>query len=267
MIHPTAVIASGAKLGANVEVGPYAVIDGEVTVGDNVRIGPHVHLTGVTTIGTGTKIHAGAVIGDEPQDLHNTGEGCTTVIGKNCIIREYATIHRGAAAGSSTVVGDGVLMMAFSHLGHNCRLGDNAIIGNATLLAGHVQVGEKTFISGGGLVHQFCRIGAYTIVGGGARLGQDIPPYCMYQWGGVGGPNAVGLKRNGFDAATRAKIRKAIKIYFFSGLNRIAALAKIREEIGEEMPAVKTFIEFIETTKRGIVPGYGTGEEKDAAAE
>ena len=262
MIHPTAVIASGAKIGANVEIGPYAVIDGEVTVGDNVRIGPHVHLTGITTIGEGTKIHAGAVIGDEPQDLHHTGEGCTTVIGKNCIIREYVTIHRGAMPGTSTVVGDGVLLMAFCHLGHNCVLGNNSIIANATLLAGHVQVGEKTFISGGGLIHQFCRIGAYAIVGGGARLGQDIPPYCMYQWGGVGGPNAVGLKRNGFEVAARGQIRKAIKIYFFSGLNRIAALAKIREEVGET-PAVKPFIEFIETTKRGIVPASGSGDDKE----
>ena len=214
MIHPTAVIAPGAKIGADVEIGPYAVIDGEVTVGDGVRIGPHVHLTGCTTIGAGTKIHTGAVIGDEPQDLHNTGEGCTTVIGKACIIREYVTVHRGAMPGTSTVVGDGVLLMAFSHLGHNCVLGNNSIIANATLLAGHVEVGEKAFISGACVVHQFCRIGPFAIVGGKSGIGQDVPPYCMYQFGGVAGPNAIGLRRNGFDTTARAQIRKAETVSF-----------------------------------------------------
>ena len=113
-IDSRAVIAEGAKIGANVEIGPYAVIDADVTIGDGCKIGPHAYITGITTLGEGTQVHAGAVIGDAPQDVHYNDEPSYVDIGKNCVIREYVTVHRGTEEGSHTVVGNNVMLMAFS---------------------------------------------------------------------------------------------------------------------------------------------------------
>ncbi|MBR5024825.1 MAG: hypothetical protein IKX48_07140, partial [Victivallales bacterium] len=154
-IDPRAVIAPGAKIGNNVDIAPYAIIDEHVTIGDNCQIGPHVYLTGHTTIGKGTEIHAGAVIGDKPQDVSFDEATVSYVdIGENCRIREYVTIHRGTEQDSHTVVGDRVMLMAFSHLGHNCKIGNDVIIANATLLAGRVEVAEHATISAGVMIHQ-----------------------------------------------------------------------------------------------------------------
>lgn len=252
MIHPTAVIAAGAKLGIDADIAPYAVIDEHVELGDHCRIGPHVHLTGFTRIGADTRIHTGAVVGDEPQDLHFQGDESYTIIGKGCILREYVTIHRGAKPGTATVVGNKVMLMAFSHLGHNCQIGDNAVIANASLLAGHVEVGERAFISGGVMVHQFCRIGTLAMVSGDEGLIQDLPPYCMYQWEGVSGPNTIGLRRAGFTVDARKAIKQAIRLLFFSGLSRPNALLQIREQHGQ-VAELRPFIDFISATKRGLV--------------
>ena len=108
-IHPTAVIDPGAELGSGVQIAPYAVIDAHVRISDGCVIGPHVHISGHTTIGAGTRIHAGAVIGDRPQDHHYADEVTYTDIGSHCIIREYVTVHRGTVEGSRTVVGNQVM--------------------------------------------------------------------------------------------------------------------------------------------------------------
>ncbi len=253
-IDPRAAIAAGAQLGVNVEVGPFAVIDDQVIIGDGCRIGPHVHLTGRTTIGANTVIHAGAIIGDAPQDLHYHDEASFTEIGANCILREYVTIHRGTEEGSKTTVGDNVLMMAFSHLGHNCQISDNVVIANASLLAGRVEVGQRAFISAGVMVHQYVRIGRLAMVGGGNGIGQDIPPFCMLQNEQVQGPNVLGLRRAGLSEQSRAAVRQAIKLYFLFGLSRMNAIEKIRAEV-QDCPEVQEFIDFVLSTKRGISPG------------
>ena len=232
MIHPTAVIAPGAKIGEGVDIGPYTVVDENVQLGDGCRVGPHVHLTGHTTIGAATVIHAGAVIGDTPQDVH----------------------YQGARA--------------FTQIGHNCNIAKGVIIGNATLLAGHVHVHERAFISAGVAIHQFVRIGTLAMVGGMNRIYQDVPPYCMLQREAIQGANVVGLRRAGFAPDKRAAIRGAIKVYFFAGLNRMNALADIRARYGE-VPEVQALVRFCETSKRGITAGRGTEPEvdPDAAAD
>ena len=267
MIHPTAIIAAGAQLGTGVEVGPFAVIDPHVEVGDGCRIGPHVHLSGWTKIGAETRIHTGAVIGDEPQDLHFTGEESYTVIGRGCMIREYVTVHRGAMPGSTTEVGDGVMLMAMAHLGHNCRIGNQAILANNAVLAGHVQVGERAFLSGRVMVHQFCRIGQLAIISGGALIYQDVPPFCMFRTGCVRTANVVGMRRAGLDAASRLAVRQAIKLAFYEKMTRPLLIAKLTELFGDRVPAVTQFRQFLEGTKRGIAPGPAVlaGADKDAA--
>lgn len=254
MIHSSAVIVSGAKLGEGVSVAPYAVIDEHVTVGDGCRVGPHVHLTGHTVIGSGTNIHNGAVIGDEPQDYHYQGEESYVEIGKNCVIREFVTIHRGYRAGTRTVIGDGVMLMALGHVAHDCRIGENAIIANSAMLAGHVEIGLGAVLSGGVAVHQFARIGTLAMISGLARVTQDVPPYCMLSEDVVHGVNSVGLKRVGMGPEKRKAIKEAVKIFYFRGLNRPNAIKMIRETV-EQVPEVVHFIDFVANTQRGCMPG------------
>lgn len=254
MIDPKASVAEGAKIGNNVDIAPYAVIDADVVIGDNCKIGPHAYITGHTTIGKNTQIHAGAVIGDTPQDVHYSDEVSYVDIGENCIIREYVTVHRGTEEGSRTVIGNNVMLMAFSHLGHNCVLADNVIVANASLLAGRVTVGERAFVSAGVMVHQFVRIGRLAMIGGGNHIGQDVPPFCMLQDEEVQGPNVVGLRRAGLEEDARNAIRSAIKIYFCYGLSRQEACERIRAEV-TVTPEVQEFIDFVMGTKRGVCAG------------
>ena len=253
-ISPNAFVAPGAKLGANVEIGPFAVIDEHVTVGDNCVIGPHAYLTGHTVIGDNAQIHNGAVIGDAPQDVHYANEVSHVRVGSNCVIREYVTIHRGTEEGSETVIGNNVMLMAFSHVGHNCILEDDVIVANATLLAGRVTVGRHAFVSAGCMIHQFVRIGHLAMIGGGNAIGQDVPPYCLLQSSEIQGTNIVGLRRAGLSEASRSALHQAVKIYFFQELPRMDAIEKIKAEV-PECPEVREFIEFALSTKRGIMPG------------
>ena len=254
-IAQNASIANGARIGANVSVGPFAVIDENVVIGDNCVIGPHAYITGHTTIGEGTKIHKGAVVGDAPQDVHYNGEITYVEIGKNCIIREYVTIHRGTEPGTTTKIGDNVMLMAFSHLGHNCELANNVIVANATLLAGHVHVGERAFISAQCMLHQFVRVGRLAMIGGGNAIGQDVPPFCMLQECVIQGTNIIGLRRAGLGDNVRNALHQAAKIYFCYNLPRTNAIERIRQEV-EQCEEVQEFIDFIMQTKRGIMPGY-----------
>jgi len=265
-IHATAVIETGAEIGLNVSIGPYSVIESHVRLGDGCTVGPHVHLSGHTTLGAGTRVHAGAVIGDVPQDAHYDGSVTYTDIGEGCVVREYVTIHRGTTEGSRTSVGDHSMLMGFVHLGHNCQIGDHVVVANGTILAGHVEIGSRAFISASVLVHQFVRIGRMAMIGGGNGIGQDIPPFCMLQYDQIQGPNAVGLRRGGFDEKARLAIRGAIKTYFFSGLNRLNAIEEIRASVSA-CPEVDEFITFIENTKRGISPGRKTKPRKTTLAE
>ncbi len=255
MIHSTAIIDPKAQIGVDVEIAPFAVIGPDVVLGDRCKIGPHVVLSGHTTIGENTEIHTGANIGDTPQDLHYKGELSYTDIGKNCILREYVTIHRGAGEGTHTVVGDNVMLMAMSHLGHNCQIGEGVVVANASLLAGHVSVGPHAFLSGCVLVHQFVRIGRLAMVGGGNGIAQDIPPFCLLQAQEVQSSNIVGLRRADYSTEVRNAIHEAVKIYFCYGLTRQDAVARIQAEV-PLVPEVQEFIDFVMTTKRGIMPGH-----------
>ncbi len=254
-IHATAIIGENVSLGENIRIAPYTVIDGNVTIADGCRIGPHVHITGNTTIGSNTHIHAGAVIGDEPQDLNFTPESDTyTQIGHDCVIREYVTIHRGTAEGSTTKIGNNVMLMGFAHVGHNCDIGDNVVVANSTLLSGYVEIAEHAFLSGGLLVHQFVRIGTRAMLGGGGRIPQDVPPYCMVVLGYVKGPNSVGLRRAKFSTGTRNSIRQAVRELYFNGNNRRTAVEKIQQDHAA-VPEAVHIAEFVAGSKRGIMPG------------
>ena len=251
-IHESAVVSASAEIDSSAEIGPGVVIEGDVKIGANVKIMPYANIFDGTEIGEGTIIHNGAVIGNVPQDYSFKGERSFTKIGKNTIIREYVTIHRGAGEGTSTVVGDNNFIMVQVHLGHNCKLENNVIIAVGALLSGHVEVGEGTFISGGVVFHQFCRIGRNVMVGGFTGVNKDVPPYMLVE----GSPtrprcvNVVALKRNNFPQESIRALSEAHRLLFRSRVGVENAI-EILKSNGSLMPEVQHLISFISNQMEG----------------
>jgi UDP-N-acetylglucosamine acyltransferase len=267
MIHPTAVVHAGARLGQGVEVGPFAVIDENVVVGDGCRLGPGVYLTGHTTIGRENQIHAGAVLGDAPQDLKYRNEPTRLIIGDRNVFREHVTVHRSAKLEEATEIGSHCLLMAGSHVGHNCRLGDHVILANGALLGGHVRVGDRVFISGNCLVHQFVIIGTLAMMQGGAAISQDLPPFCVAA--GVNelcGLNTIGLRRAGISSEERLELRRVYQALFRRpGRLRDAISCLNGSSLAE--PA-RRLLEFVSTSKRGVCSArHRASTPTDAAAD
>ncbi len=255
MIHSTAIISKDAKIGKDVTVGPYSVIEDNVVIGDNCHIDTHVKIARYTTIGNNTRVYKGALIGEEPQD-HSFVPGVVsyTEIGHNTVIREYVTIHRSPVTDVKTIVGNHCLLMAFVHLGHDTVLHDRVTIANNTLVAGHVVIETGAVISANVGIHQFCKIGALSMTAPFQKLVQDIAPYCMVVDNAVQGPNVIGMKRSNISPEVRKKIKQTIKTFFFKDLNVSNALKVINKEFAD-CEEVKHFIQFAETSKRGIISG------------
>jgi len=251
MIHPTAIIDPKAELDSTVEVGPYAVIEAGVVVGPNCRIGPHVHLLGLTTMGEGNIIHAGAVVGDDSQDLKYRGQPTRLRIGDHNVIREHATLNRSSEEDEDTVIGSHCLLMANSHVGHNCRVGDYVRLANGSLLAGHVTVHDQAIVSGNCLVHQFVRVGKMSMMQGGTKISKDLPPFMMaLDTNSVCGLNTIGLRRAGFNEEERLELKKLYRVLFREGNTVKDAVALAKEQF-HSTPA-RYLIEFVDTTERGI---------------
>ncbi|MDD5634281.1 MAG: acyl-ACP--UDP-N-acetylglucosamine O-acyltransferase [Candidatus Omnitrophica bacterium] len=259
-IHKTAIVDKSAEISSEAEIGPGVMIERNVAIGPGVKIMANAFIGRGTTVGDGTVIHMGAVIGHEPQDFSYKGAETFTKIGKNNIIREYVTIHRGTAEGSSTIIGDSNFLMGLCHLGHNCKIGNKNIIANSALLAGHTEVGDCVFISGNVVFHQFCRIGSYAMIGGFTGVNKDVPPYML-----VRGPSAVrsinliGLRRAGFKSDIIREIKESFRILFRSGLQEKEALEKIKTAYHSD--EIKHLISFIENSKRGICKARYAKEE------
>jgi len=253
-IHKAAIIHKNAVIGDNVKIGPFAVIDEHVEIGTGTEIGPSVHITGWTRIGEGCKIHHGASLGNYPQHVDFRGEKSFLNIGKQNIIREFVTIHRATGEGQSTTIGDDNFIMAYVHIAHNCKIGNHTIIANGSQLAGFVEVEDFAFISGLCPIHQFVRIGAYSMIGGGYRVSKDVPPYALVADNPlrVCGLNIVGLRRHGFDNEAIEVLKQAFKIIFFSSFNTTQAIKEVRQNL--PMTAeINHLIEFIERSKRGVI--------------
>lgn len=251
MIHPSAVIHPAAEIGRNVTIGPFAVLDEHVRIGDNCLIGPHVYVTGATAIGSGTQIHAGAVIGDLPQDL-KFKEGLTgVVIGSNNVIREHVTVHRSNNAEQPTTIGSNNLLMANSHIGHNSILGDHVVIANGALLGGHAEVGDRAFISGNCMVHQHTRVGALALMQGGSGISKDLPPYTIARGNnGVCGLNVVGLRRAGFNHEERLELRRLYQAVLRKGGRFSEKIGMLENEFSSAKARI--FLDFLKTSKRGF---------------
>jgi UDP-N-acetylglucosamine acyltransferase len=216
-IHPSAVVEDGARLGFEVEVGPFCHIGPQVALGDGVRLVSHVSLAGDTSVGARTRIFPFASIGHPPQDLKYRGEPVRLIVGEDCLIREGVTMNPGTAGGGSeTVIGPRSVFLANAHVAHDCRLGEGVILSNNVMLAGHCQVGDFAIVSGGAAAHQHVRIGAHAFVGGLAGLEHDLIPFGMAlgNRASLAGLNVVGLKRRGFSREAIHELRRAYRILF-----------------------------------------------------
>ncbi len=255
MISPLAFIHPEAKIGENVEVGPFCYIDKNVELGDNNTLMNSVTILSGSRIGSGNIFFPGCVIGAIPQDLKFRGEESLAIVGDNNKIRENVTINRGTASKGKTVVGSGNLLMEGCHVAHDCVVGNDIIIGNTTKLAGEVVVDDHAILSACVLVHQFCRVGGYTMVGGGTGTPQSILPYtiCARHPASYCGLNIVGLRRRGFERDVINTIHEAYRIIFQGGMSLADALDTIRKEL-PTTPEIKYILDFIEDTKqRGFV--------------
>ncbi len=264
-IHPTALVADGAKLADDVEVGPYSIIGAEAEIGAGCVLGAHIIIEHRVLIGEGTKVGHGSIIGADPQDLSfdpaRTDVGVR--IGKNNTIREYVTIHRATKDNGDTLVGDGNFLMTGFHMGHDSSVGNQVIAANNVLLAGHVRVQDRAFLGGGSVFHQFMEVGALAMARGGCRFSKDIPPFLVATGENhVAGINAVGLRRAGISAGARKEIKKAFHLLYQSGFNVSQALAAAEKETWG--PEAARFFDFIrEAKKRGICDyiGRSTNDE------
>jgi len=236
MISELAYISPKAQIGKNVTIDAFAYIDDNVIIGDNCHIFPH------------------AVIGCVPQDLKFKGEETWTIIGDNCVLREFVTIHRGTASKGKTVIGNNNLIMAYCHVAHDCVLGNNIIMSNVTQLAGEVEIDDFAIVGGGTLVHQFTRIGSHVMIQGGSKINKDIPPYIIAARDPIAfcGINSVGLNRRGFTPEQIHTIQEVYRILNQSGLNTTQAL----EHIESTMPQSEErdrILAFVKASTRGIV--------------
>jgi len=232
VIHPTALVHPKAELDSTVEVGPYCVIDANVRVAAGCRLFHNVYLTGWTQIGEQCILHPGVIVGHDPQDTKYAGSKTYCRIGKNTILREYVTIHRGTTPDSSTQVGDDCFLLGGSHVAHNCHVGNRVTLINNALLAGHVEVGDGVTVGGGAGAHQFVRIGELAMIAGNARVSMDVLPFAMIDVDGrVAGLNRVGLRRAGLQREQVESVRQAYRTLYGGGLPFSEAVQQLAGEL------------------------------------
>lgn len=252
LIHPTAIIDSGAKLGKNIVIGPYSIIGPDVSIGDHVKIHAHTVIDGFTMIGENSEIFPFASIGMRPQDLKFGGEKSELVIGKNTVIREHVTMNPGTSGDQcKTTIGDNCLFMVGSHVAHDCVIGNNVILANNATLAGHVHVGNHVVIGGLAAVHQFVRIGDHAIIGGMSGVESDVIPYGRVKGerAFLAGLNLVGLERRGF---TKEQIRTLQRAFnqMFGNEGTMEERIDLVESDFEQDEAVQNIIRFAKAKTR-----------------
>jgi UDP-N-acetylglucosamine acyltransferase len=251
LVHPTAVVHPTARIDPSAQVGPYAIIGEETVLGPRVTVGPHA-VVEFAEIGEGCRIHAGAYVGTAPQDLKYRGERTKLVMGPGCVVRESATLNRGTAATGVTRIGSRCLFMAYSHVAHDCLIGDEVILANSVAIAGHCEVGDWCVIGGMVGLHQFIRIGKLAMIGAGAMVPLDIPPYAL-AWGDrakLSGLNLIGMRRRGFSPDIIKDLKKVYAEVFDTSAPIKEHLARLSKESRTE--PVKEFISFIQASTRGI---------------
>ncbi len=257
-IHPTAAVDPKAEIHSSVVVGPYAVIGANVRIGADTTVEAHAVISGPTGIGERNLIGSFSVVGGTPQDLGYKGEPTELIIGSDNQIREFASIHRGTPGGhAKTVIGNNNLLMAYTHVAHDCVIGNHVIMANVATLAGHVEVGDRASIGGLVAIHQFCRIGTFSYIGGVSGISLDVPPYVIIAGTRnrtrISGINKVGLKRNGFSRETIKNLDEAFRIIFRTPHLLMKDAIEVARTEYPNCPEVQTLVQFFLDSKRGVV--------------
>ncbi|MCW8945492.1 MAG: acyl-ACP--UDP-N-acetylglucosamine O-acyltransferase [Sedimenticola sp.] len=252
-IHPTALVDDSAELHESVVVGPYSIIEADVAIGPNCRIESSVRIFQGTRIGENNRVCHGAVLGCEPQDLgFSPDKSRPLLIGNNNHFKEGVNISRGVKTEGGSQIGDHNYFMCGFHAGHDCRLGNHNVFGPNSTVAGHVELGDRIFISGLVAIHQFCFIGDYAMIAGCTKVVKDIPPYvtCDGNPARLIGLNSIGLRRAGIAAKNRSAIKQTYKTLYHSDLNTSQALSILKETAGTA--ETDKIIHFFEKSERGV---------------
>ena len=256
VVHPSAVVEPGARLGTGVRVGAFSYIGTEVEIGDGTVVGPHCSIHGPTRVGRDNRILGHAALGGDPQDKKYGGERVELAIGDRNTIREFVTINRGTGAGGGcTRIGDDNWLLAYTHVAHDCVVGNHCVFSNNATLAGHVEIGDHVILSGFVGIHQFCRIGAHAFIGMGAFVNGDVPPFVMVAQEGYGRPrgiNAEGLRRRGFDSGRISAIKRAYRALYVSGEPQDAVRGKL-VELARDNDDVRALLAFVDSAERPLL--------------
>ncbi len=247
MVHP------GARVDASTVIGEYCIVENDVEIGPRNRLDPFAVVKRYTTLGTGNHLYTGAQLGTDPLDKKfDETEASYLRIGNDNVLREYLTISRGTQPGTTTEIGDGNYVMTNVHIAHNCRIGHRNTICSNTLVAGHVEIEDDCFLSGGVVVHQYSKIGRLAMIAGNVRVNLDVPPFLMASEFNVTprGLNLTGLRRAGMRTETIAALKRVYRILYRSGLQLEEALARIAKE--EPIPEARQLVSFVRNSKRGI---------------
>ena len=253
-IHETAIVNQGAKIGKNVEIGPYSVIGENVEIGAGTTIGSYAQIRGWTKIGENNEIHEGVSIGFPPQHVEYEGEKTYLFIGDNNIIREYVTIHRVTVdGGGETRIGNDNNLKVYSHVAHDCNLGNNITICNAANLGGHVTIENDAYISTLVGIHQFVKLGQLARVESHSKVIKDVPPYIKVKGhpAQVEGVNDIGLDKKGISGQLNKEINKAYQILYESNLNISQAIETMDQEL-QTSEEIEHFMRFLKSSTRGI---------------
>ncbi len=259
VVHATAIVADGAVIGPGCIIGPYCIVGANVLLGEECELVSNVVLDGHTTFGKRNKVFSFACLGIAPQDLKYNNEPTRLEIGDNNSIREYVTISRGTAGGGGTTrMGSNCLIMAYTHIGHDSQIGSHCILANAATLAGHVTVEDYATVGALCPVHQFCRIGKYSYVGGGTTITQDVLPFSLTsvkRENHAYGLNKVGLERRGFSPQEMKELRHAYRLLLAAKKNTSQALEELKQAMsaGNAGKHIAYLVDFIEAAERGII--------------
>ena len=255
-VHPTAIVDPAAHVSESAEIGPYCILGEGVSIGPRTRLMAHVYMEGPLAVGEDNVFYPYSTAGVAPQDLKYKGERSETRIGSRNRIREFVTIHRGTEGGGMlTSIGDDNLLMAYVHIAHDVRAGSHIVFSHGATMGGHVTVEDWAVISAGSAVHQFCRIGQHSIVGGYTVVTQDVLPFSMTvqdRETRVFGENKTGLERRGFSSETIEALHKAFRLLTKAGLNTTQALERIEAEVPAS-DEVAQLVAFIRSAERGFI--------------
>jgi len=258
---PQANVHPEAKIGNNVIIEPFATVQGDVVIDDNCWIGPGAIIWDGARLGKNVKIYPGASVSSVPQDLKFAGEKTETYIGDNTVIRESVTISRGTVDKYKTVIGKNCLLMAYVHVAHDCIIGNNCVLVNTVQVAGHVTIDDWAIIGGASALHQFVKVGAHVMLSGGSLVRKDVPPFtkAAREPLAYAGVNTIGLRRRGFTSEKIAEIQEIYRFMFLKGMNNTKAIELVEKEVPTSTER-DYILDFIRTSERGIMKGYGGGD-------